>query len=125
MAEGSYLGSKGIYLYEDDNAVSYLVRRDDTLASVPEAGLTPAADADLTKPELPKRLKMRYVNWTGKCDGVEVSKILYCNIDSPAYAALGATTFNIDGSTDGSSTGRVGEKKSFLRLKGAAGPAAP
>lgn len=125
MAEGSYTGTKGIYLYEDDNAVSYLVRRDNTLAAVPEAGLTAAADADLTKPELPSRLQMRYVNWTGTCDGREVSKKLYCNIDSPAYAAAGATPFNIDGSTDGSTTGRVGEKKSFLRLTGSAGPAAP
>lgn len=125
MAEGSFLGKKGIYLYEDDSGVSYLVRRDNTLANIPEAGLAPAADADLGKPELPKRLKMRYVNWSGLCDGEPVSKVLYCNIDSPAYVAVGASVFNIDGSTEGSTTGRVGEKKSFLRLSGAAGPAAP
>ena len=125
MAEGSYQGSRGIYLYNDDTGVTYLVRRDDTLAAIPEAGLAPATDADLDKPEIPARLKMRYVLWEGVCDGKPVKKKLYCNRLSPAYAAVGSTAFNIDGSTEGATTGRVGEKKTFLRLTGAAGPPAP
>ena len=48
MAESSYTGTRGIYVYTDDTDVSYLVRRDDSLAAIPQAGLPAAVDADLT-----------------------------------------------------------------------------
>lgn len=126
MAEGQFLGSKSVYVYTDDSGVGYLVRMDSTLGSIPELGMVPAVDADLTKPTLPKGFSTRKVLWEGTCEGTKRRKTLTANNTSTAYLAPGSTAFDISGSTDGATTGRVGEKKSYLRLSSVtAGPAAP
>ena len=126
MAEGQFLGSKSVYVYTDDSGVGYLVRMDQTLGSIPELGMVPAVDADLTKPTLPKGFSTRKVLWEGTCEGIKRRKTLTANNTSTAYLAAGSTAFDISGSSAGATTGRVGEKKSYLRLNSVtAGPPAP
>jgi len=116
MAEGQFLGTKSVYVYTDDSDVQYLVRMDSTLGALPELGMQAAVDADLTKPTLPKGFSTRKVLWEGLCEGVKRRKTLTANKTSSAYLAAGSTAFDISGSTNGATTGRVGEKKSYLRL---------
>ena len=126
MAEGQFLGSKGVYVYTDDSGVQYLIRMDKTLAAIPALGMQAAVDADLTKPTLPKGFSTRKVLWEGLCDGIKRRKTLTANNTSTAYLAPGSTQFDISDSTQGATTGRVGEKKSYLRLDTAtSGPATP
>lgn len=126
MPEGQFLGSKGVYVYTDDSGVGYLIRMDKTLAAIPELGMVQAVDGDLTKPTLPKGFSTRKVLWEGLCEGIKRRKTLTANNTSTAYLAAGSTQFDISGSTQGATTGRVGEKKSYLRLDTAtAGPPTP
>lgn len=126
MAEGQFLGSKSVYVYTDDSDVEYLIRMDITLASLTQLGMVPAVDADLGKPTLPKGFSTRKVLWEGICDGVKRRKTLTANKTAEAYLATGSTAFDIGGSTQGATTGRVGEKKSYLRLSSSvAGPGTP
>lgn len=126
MAEGQFLGDKSIYVYKDDSDVSYIVKLDKTLGDIPELGMQVAVSADLTKPTLPTGFKMRRVLWSGVCEGKNRSKRLVCARDSTAYSAPGSTEFNISGSINGATTGRVGEKKTYIRLNTpTAGPPTP
>jgi hypothetical protein len=116
MAEGQYTGKTAVYVYKDDNDVNYLIRLDKTLGDLTQCGLVAATDANLSLPTLPKRFQVRRVMWQGKVSGILKSKRLTCSRTSTAYAAAGSTKFEIDGSTEGSTTGRVGEKKTYLRI---------
>lgn len=123
MAEGQYLGQRNKFIYQDDNDNSYLIVLDETLGSLTETGLTLATTANATGlTELPKSLKPRYVNWQGICDGNLVRKRLVCSRTSTVYSAGVSTSFDIDGSTGGAVTSRVGEKQLFLKLDEPATP---
>ena len=76
MAEGQFTGSKAVYVYTDDSDVQYLIRMDATLGAIPELGMIPAVDADLSKPTLPKGFSTRKVLWEGLCDGIKRRKTL-------------------------------------------------
>lgn len=126
MPEGQFLGDKAIYVYKDDTDVDYIVKLDKTLGEIPELGMQAAVSADLTKPTLPSGFKMRRILWSGLIGGKVRTKRLVCSRTSTAYAATGSTEFNISDSTQGATTGRTGEKKTYIRLNSAvSGPAAP
>lgn len=117
MAEGQYLGRKATFIYTADNDKKYLLTLDDTLGSLPQCGLVRATStnaADLA--DVPKLLRPRYVLWQGICDGRIVRKTLICNRDAPAYASSTSTSFNISDSTEGATTGKVGEKQTFRKI---------
>lgn len=117
MAAGQYLGRRGVFLYDGDDGNNYLISLDATLGNIAEVGLT---EVDATSgagiPKLPKDIQPRYVNWQGVCDGATVRKRLVCGQASTAYSAGTTTAFDIGGSTGGSTTSRVGERETFLRL---------
>ena len=116
MAEGQFLGDKQIYVYVDDTGVEYLVKLDKTLGDIPQLGMQVAVSADLGKPTLPTGFKMRRILWSGLCEGKNRSKRLVCSQASDAYSAVGSLEFNISDSTNGATTGRTGEKKTYIRL---------
>lgn len=117
MAEGQYSGKTAIYVYKSDDGTEYLVRLDKTLGDLSQLGMQKAVQSDLTKPTLPKNFTPRKVLWEGEVGGEVKTKRLTANPEATAYKAKGSTKFEIDGSTKGGTTGRVGEKQTFLRLK--------
>ena len=118
MPEGQYSGERAIYVYKSDVGVEYLLTLDETLGGITECGLKKATKAQAESlTEAPRRLQPRYVLWQGKVGGRTVRKSLVCNPDSTAYQTASSQSFDIDGSTDGGTTGRVGEKLTFLKVK--------
>lgn len=120
MAAGQFLGQRGSFIYTSDTGEQYIIEMDATIGAITELGLVAANQTNagtLTSP--PKRLTLRYVNWTGICDGRAVAKRLVANASGVAYSSGSSTPLDIGGSSDGRVTGRVGEKFTFSNLPSA------
>lgn len=117
MPEGQYSGRRAVYLYDNDQGTDYLITLDETNGDLTELGLVKGTPTNVIGvPSLPSRLKPRYVLWKGTVGGRDVAKRLVCSRASTAFSSVGSTAFDIDGSTGGATTGRVGEKETFLRV---------
>lgn len=115
MPEGQFLGSRKAYVYTADDATSeYYILLDETLASLAGVSL-PAYTGQTGVQPLPKRFKPRIVYWESN-DGVYRKRITCGSGAATLYAANTSQTLTIDG-VDGRTTGRVGEKFSFVKLQ--------
>lgn len=122
MPEGQYSGQRKSYIYESDAGKTYILLLDSTLASLANTGLVEATTANAaTATPAPKRFKPRVVFWQGTLNGRTVRKALVCgDVTSTLYAKDTSQDVTIDG-VAGSTTGRRGEKLSFVALGQAAG----
>ncbi len=116
MAEGQFLGIKGAYVYVDDSARSYVIRRDQTLATLPGTNLRTATTADANLTLLPRGFEPRGVYWQGELNGRIVRKFIVCGTPiGGLYENSGSTDLTVD-NIPGVTTGKRGEKASFIRL---------
>lgn len=123
MAEGQFSGTKGAYIYRTDTGTGYVIRRDQTLATVNGTDLQPATPTNQGGGRLPQGLKPRGVHWQGVLNGRIVRKFVICGSPIAAlYEAPGSVPLTID-NVEGFTTGRRGESQSFFRL--AADPVPP
>lgn len=120
MAEGQFSGIKGAYVYETDNGGQFVIRRDQTLATVSGVGLTAATQTGSFLFSLPTGFKPRGVHWQGTINGRTVRKFLICGRESALYESDRSTIITVD-NVEGFTTGKRGEAFSFVRL--AADPA--
>jgi len=114
MGLGQYLGTRTAYVYTSDTADEYVVRLDDTLATLPGTGMVDFTTTS-TASAKPAGLTMRYVLWQSS-DGTYRKKIRCGTNDSSLYANDTSTALTIDGIA-GFTTGRVGEKVTYVRAK--------
>jgi hypothetical protein len=121
MPEGQFTGNRNIYVYRSESGSSYLLQLDETLGDIQGCGLTKANTNSAGSPA-PKRFKPRGVYWQGKLGDKIKRKFLVCAPNSVLYQADRSQKLTIDG-VDGSTTGRIGEKLSYLSLDEA--PAEP
>lgn len=123
MPEGQFLGERAVYIYTADDDEEYLIRTDKTLGDLTGTGLV-AATSSTTAGTLPSGIKPRVVFWQGELDDRIVRKELVCNRNGTLLTANKSTSLTIDG-VQGATTGRRGEKQSFLRLPTGGGTALP
>lgn len=110
-------GILNTFVYKDDNATQYLVQIDNSNASVPGSGFTPATQAQVdTLPALPKTLKMRYVN----CQYNNVKRRIYVGSLTGTLWTHATTTVPLTVYTAGTGsietfkvTSRTGEKQRY------------
>lgn len=124
MPEGQFTGERKTYLYTPDSGDNiYLITTDATLGDLAAAGLTEATTANVgTAQPAPKRFKPRVVFWQGELNGNRVRKSIICGtVDATLYDSDSPQALTIDG-VAGSTTGRRGERLSFLSVATAADP---
>lgn len=114
MAEGQFLGKKKVYLYTDESGAVYFLRLDSTLGDLPGTGLIPAVAGNTGLPA-PKRFQPRGVFWQGTLNGEIKRKFLICASTGVLYQADSSQSLTIDG-VAGVTTGRKGERLSYVRL---------
>lgn len=117
MPEGQFTGARENYIYENDAAEEYIITTDATLGGLENTGLVVATAANATGASpAPKRFTPRKVYWQGELDGRVVRKAITCGTAEAAlYASDISQALTIDGIA-GFTTGRVGERITFLRL---------
>lgn len=122
MPEGQYSGARQSYVYETDSGEAYILLLDKTLGDLADTGLVPAtADAAAGATPAPKRFKPRVVFWQGTLGGRTVRKQVVCGtVTAALYASDVSQALTIDGAA-GSTTGRRGEKLTFVKLVAAGG----
>lgn len=124
MPEGQFTGERKTYLYTPDSGDNtYLITTDATLGDLAGAGLTEATTANVgTAQPAPKRFKPRVVFWQAELNGNRVRKAVICGtVDATLYDSDSPQALTIDG-VAGSTTGRRGERLSFLSVSAAATP---
>lgn len=114
MPEGQFTGERAVYVYTADDDTQYLITTDKTLGDLTGTGLV-AATSGTTAGTLPKGVKPRVVFWQGTLNNKTVRKQLVCNRNGTLLTVNKSTSLTIDG-VAGSTTGRRGEKQTFLRL---------
>lgn len=113
MAVGQFLGPRKNYVYTADNgSTEYVLNLDETLGSITGCDLEIYTGQEGVSPA-PKRFKPRIVYW--ESDDGKYRKRLTCGTtDATLYATNSSTNLTIDG-VSGKTTGRVGEKLTFLK----------
>lgn len=115
MPEGQYSGTKCTYEYVSDISAKYLIVLDETLGSLVGNGLILATETTTGTPA-PRRFEPRTVFWTGIINGRNVRKQVICGTpDADYYATDVSQTLEIDGVV-GRTTGRRGEKLTFVNI---------
>lgn len=117
MPEGQYTGQRQPYIYESDAGEAYIMLMDSTLAGLAGSGLVLATAANSAgATPAPKRFQPRAVYWQGELNGRIVRKRITCgSTDATLYQSDTSQALTIDG-VQGSTTGRVGERLTFVRL---------
>lgn len=101
---GNRLGSRGLFVYTADDGLSYKVRTDSDNAAA--GGFTAATNED----DLPRGMKMRYLNLQLVDAGKTYRKRLYCAVpNATPYTSSTGSTVTVDGAS-WTITGKVGEK---------------
>lgn len=114
MPEGQYSGERGNYVYTSDDGSDYIISTDKTLGNIPGADLQLAtAGSDAVSP--PRRFRPRIVYWQGELNDRIVRKKIICDSTSSLYQNNKSVALTIDG-VAGFTTGRRGEKFSYLKL---------
>lgn len=104
---GNTLGPRRYYRYTTDTGEVYKYLTDETLGTVVAGVLDDAS------PDLPRRFTPRYVLMQSAVGGVLYKKRVVCPLlTTPIYDADGSTTVTID-TQEFTTTGRVGEKRTF------------
>lgn len=119
MPEGQYTGERGNYVYTSDDGSDYIITTDKTLGSIAGTDLQLATTgSDAVSP--PKRFRPRIVYWQGELNDRIVRKKIICDSTSSLYQNNKSVALTIDG-VAGFTTGRRGEKFSYLKLNAAGG----
>lgn len=113
MPEGQFSGARAGYEYINDEGTTYLLTLDETLGGIAGAGLSAATSAS-TAGGAPSRFTPRVVFWQGTLSGRTVRKSIVCNADGALYTDT-SQSLTVDG-VAGVTTGRRGEKITFVRL---------
>lgn len=118
MPEGQFLGARSNHIYTSDGGQEYVLTTDATLGAIANNGLPLATTANgANAPRRPVGLRPRYVLWQGTLNGRTVRKKIICGTtDAALFAAVSSQALTIDG-TAGFTTGKVGERVTFLRLQ--------
>lgn len=102
--DGNRLGPRGVFVYGSDSGLSYKVRTDSDNAAA--GGFVAATNED----DLPRGMRMRYLNCQIVTGGRTYRKRLYCaQPNDVPYTNNTGTTVTIDGAA-WTITGKVGEK---------------
>lgn len=116
MPEGQFTGSRASYVYTSDTGALYVLQLDETLGDLTGVDLD-AFDPGSPGAATPKptRFSPRGVYWQATATGFEGKrKFLVCGTtDATLYDSNVRQTLTIDG-VAGTTTGRRGEKLSFL-----------
>lgn len=110
--EGTFRKPPAPYLYTMDDGTSIILCLDETVASAAGNGMVKQTTAS-TLGGAPLRFQPRVVFWQGVLDGKKRRKEVVCQADSVLYKKSGSSSLTIDGVT-GVTTGRRGEKQSFI-----------
>jgi len=117
MGVGQFLGPRLAYIYTaDDGTTEYVLQLDSTLATIPGAALTNYTGQPGVSPA-PRRFEPRIVYWESN-DGVYRKRLVCGTTTATLYATNVSTSLTIDGIA-GKTTGRVGEKLTFLKAQAA------
>jgi hypothetical protein len=124
MAEGQYTGVRATYIYETDDGRKILISTDKTLGDIPNNGLIAATTGNSGEAGAkPSRFEPRVVFWQGTGENIGKKKRIICgDVTASLYASSISQALTIDGIA-GVTTGKRGEKLTFLKL--AAAPATP
>lgn len=115
MAVGQFLGPRAAYVYtSDDGTTEYVLQLDTTLASLDGTDLENYTGQEGVSPS-PKRFQPRGVYWESN-SGVYRKRIICGTTNSTLYASNVSVALTIDGEA-GRTTGRVGEKISFIKAQ--------
>lgn len=109
---GNSLGPRKAYIYTTDDGKTVVLLLDETIASLTGTGLVPYTNQ---VPDMPKayRFTPRVVYW--EAEDRSIRKRITCGTTSSTiYAKTISASLTIDGIA-GFTTGRVGEKVSYLR----------
>ena len=115
MAEGTRLGNRASYVYVMDDEQLIVLQLDATLGDLPDTGLT---RYDGSQPVCKKFVgfEPRYVRWQAVlADGKRVNKKIICNNVAGSYYKSVAPIQIAIGDDLGFTTGRVGEKLTYVR----------
>lgn len=117
MGVGQYLGPRLAYVYTaDDSTTEYVLQLDSTLAALEGVDLESYTGQEGVSPA-PRRFQPRIVYWESN-DGVYRKRLICGSTDATLYATNSSTALTIDGIA-GKTTGRVGEKLTFLKAQSA------
>ena len=114
MPEGQFLGTRSAYVYTTDAEDLYILQLDDTLASLAGTELDDYTGQANTKPA-PKRFSPRIVYWESD-DRTKRKRIVCGKPDAALYGQETSSALTIDG-ISGFTTGRVGEKLTYVKAK--------
>lgn len=116
MTEGTRLGKRASYVYAADDGQLFILALDATLGDLPGTGLTRYDGTQANVCKKPVGFKPRYVRWRAVlADGSTINKEIICNDLAGGYYQSFATVQIPIGSDTGETTGRVGEKYSYIR----------
>lgn len=116
MPEGQFSGSRAPFLYTSDSGEVIVLLKDVTLATLPGTGLIAATTGNIgNATPKPSRFETRGVYWQGVLAGNVVRKFITCNANGTLYLGNVPQALTIDG-VAGSTTGRMGERQSFLSV---------
>ncbi len=120
MPEGQFTGARAAYTYTKDDGTDIVICLDETLGSAAGNGLVKLTTASAL-PGKPLKFTPRIVFWQGVLDGKTKRKQIVCNAGSVLYGKVGSSALTIDG-VSGVTTGRRGERQSFICTVAAAAP---
>ncbi|HEX7762729.1 MAG TPA: hypothetical protein VF433_03870 [Cellvibrio sp.] len=116
MPEGQFTGSRDSYVYTSDTGNLYVLQLDETLGDLAGADLDAFDPANPgTATPKPTRFSPRGVYWQATATGFEGKrKFIICGTtDATLYNSSVRQALTVDG-VAGTTTGRRGEKQSFL-----------
>lgn len=117
MAEGQFTGKRAYYIYTAEGGRQFLIQTDKTLGDIANNGLVAANKTNAANIGFPpKRFQPRGVHWQGELNDSPVRKFIICGTSAASlYASVASVALTIDG-VSGGTTGRRGEKFSFVNL---------
>lgn len=113
MPEGQFTGTRSGYVYVTDNGKTLLLQLDDTLATLAGTGLTPYT-GQVIDGIAALRFQPRVVYWEST-DRTKRKRLICGSPTATLFSPSTAQNLTIDGIA-GRTTGRVGEKISFVRI---------
>lgn len=119
MPEGQFTGPRSAYVYTTDDGKTTVLLLDETIASLTGTGLVPYTNQAIDMPAT-YRFNPRIVYWQSE-DRTKRKRITCGTNSASLYAKTVSASLTIDGIA-GFTTGRVGEKLSYLRGSTPVGP---
>lgn len=112
---GNRLGPRGTYLYESDAGVTYNISLDDSVATAVGNTLSTNAAFPVLKATQRRPLSPRYILTQLVSDPSVTKRIIVGDATNALWTSSAASTVTINGVAY-TVTGRVGEKRSALKI---------